>query len=231
MKTVLITGANRGVGQGFCRHYLLQGWRVIAATRNGLDVEFIKGFSEPQRKSLLEVKIELEDENSIKKAAQEVAKVCPNIDLLLNNAGVSINQSLGYWTQDALLKSYQINAVAPALLIQALEYQFNEGSKIIQLTSGLASIENNINPLGPFDAYSMSKVAVNMLTRRIAKQFESQKIVVCALSPGWVQTDMGGAEATASVEEAVAQLTSTIEQLKIEQSGGFFDEQGQPISW
>lgn len=231
MKTVLITGANRGIGFGFCQHYLAQGWQVVAASRKVIKPAFVASLPEAQAKNLLQVTVDLEDENAIKNAAVKVAKIYPNIDLLINNAGVSVDQSLGYWSQASFLKAYKVNAVAPALLIQALEYQFTENSKIIQLTSGLASLTNNINPLGPLDSYCMSKVAVNMLTRRLAKQFESQKITVCAMSPGWVQTDMGGAEAPKSVEETIAILTNTIDNLSLTQSGEFIDEYGNTIAW
>lgn len=231
MKTVLITGANRGIGLGFCRYYLNQGWQVIAATRAGLNQSFLAEFNAETLQHLHQVNIELEDEYSIKAAAQSIMKLCQNIDLFISNAGVSLDQSLGYWTQAAFVKSYQVNAVGPALLIQALEYHFNEGSKIVQLTSGLSSLTNNVNPLGPFDAYAMSKVAVNMLMRRLAHQFASQKIVVCTLSPGWVQTDMGGADAPMTVAQTIPQLINTIDNIKLNQSGGFFDENGAEIAW
>ena len=231
MKTVVITGANRGIGLGFTSSYLKQGWCVIALTRNGLSNEFISSLSEEKKNNLLQVNVELDNELSINKAAKSVVGFCKHIDLFINNAGVSIDESFGAWTQAAFIKSYQVNAVAPALLIQALEYHFNENSKIIQMTSGLASIDQRINPLGPFDAYGMSKAAVNMLTRRVAKKFESQKITVCALSPGWVSTDMGGDAAPMNVKQAIPLLTTTIEQFELSQSGGFFDEEGNEIPW
>lgn len=231
MKTVVITGANRGIGLGFTASYLKEGWCVIALTRNGLNAEFIDTLNDEKKRNLLQVNVELESETSIQNAAKKIVGLCKHIDLFINNAGVSLDQSFGAWTQEAFIKSYQVNAVAPALLIQALEYHFNENSKIIQLTSGLASIDTAINPLGPFDAYGMSKAALNMLTRRVAKKFESQKITVCALSPGWVSTDMGGDEAPVTVDQAIPLLTHTIEQLSVTQSGGFFDEQGKEIPW
>lgn len=231
MKTVVITGANRGIGLGFTESYLKNGWCVIALTRQGLNTEFLAGLSEQLKQNLYEVNVELEDEISIIRAAKKIMTLCKHIDLFINNAGVSLDQSFGCWTQAAFVKSYQINAVAPALFIQALEYHFNENSQVIQLTSGLSSIDNCINPLGPFDAYSMSKSALNMLTRRVAKKFESQKITVCAVSPGWVSTDMGGEDAPMSVEQAVPLLINTIANLTIAQSGGCFDEQGNEIAW
>ena len=124
-----------------------------------------------------------------------------------------------------------MNAVAPALLVQALSSLLAKKAKIIQLSSGLASFHENIAPLENFDSYSMGKVALNMLTKRLSAKLESREISVCSISPGWVKTDMGGENAPVSVNDAVKGITATIEKLTIKQSGDFLDEHGNVIPW
>ncbi|GGA68996.1 short-chain dehydrogenase [Neiella marina] len=213
---------------GFCRYYLNQGWQVIALSRSGIATESLADVATTH---LQQINVELGDESSIRHAAERIEVACSGIDLLLNNAGIAIDQPFGHWQQQAMLDAYQINAVAPALLIQALANHMNHDSKTIQLSSGLASIDLALNSDGPFNGYSMSKVALNMLTKRLSEHFRARKIVVAALSPGWVQTDMGGAEAPTSVEQVVPIIATTIANLSIEQTGGFYDERGQAISW
>jgi NAD(P)-dependent dehydrogenase (short-subunit alcohol dehydrogenase family) len=229
MKTVVITGANRGIGLGFVKHYLLEGWKVYALHRENSNddlVSLCKAHS-----TLICITLDLLDENSIQNAGVSIKEGCNGVDLLINNAGLAQHEFFGELTQQALMNSYQVNSIAPALLTQALSSCLNDKSRVIQLSSGLASISDNLSPLGNFDAYCMSKAAVNMLTRRLAFKFAEQQIVVSAISPGWVKTDMGGAEAPASVSDAVKDITSTIKSLTLNDSGRFIDELGAVIEW
>jgi len=150
---------------------------------------------------------------------------------LINNAGVAEHQVFGNWTQAAFINNYVTNALGPALLIQALDTLFIAHSKIIQLSSGLASIQDNLNPLAEFDAYAMSKAALNMMNRRLAAKLADRKIISCAISPGWVRTQMGGANATSSIEETAIRLAQTIDKLNLSDSGKFLDPDGKELTF
>ncbi|WP_077339069.1 SDR family NAD(P)-dependent oxidoreductase [Pseudocolwellia agarivorans] len=228
MKTVVITGANRGIGLGFLNYYLSNGWQVIALSRSAIDQSTLNRNIDECFHNLT---VNLLDESSINNTAKSINNLCNGIDLLINNAGVAEHEVFGEWSQAALTTNFQVNSVAPALLTQALSPQLNQHSKVIQLSSGLASIKNNLSPLEGFDSYCMSKAAVNILSRRLAFKLADKKIIVNAISPGWVKTDMGGPEAPATITEAVNTLTQTIEMLSMENSGKFLDENGKKIDW
>lgn len=231
MKTVVITGANRGIGLGFCLHYLEAGWQVIALSRVKPDINETKYITNEDIPYFHHIEVNLNDEASINSVLEKISDVIHCIDLIINNAGVAEHESFGQWSQAAFLKSFSINAVAPALLVQTLSSLLTKKAKVIQLTSGLASFHHNIQPLAEFDSYSMSKVAVNMLSKRLSAKLVDREIGVFSISPGWVRTEMGGEEATTSVSQAVQYISTTIESLSISQSGGFFDEHGKVLSW
>ena len=225
MKTVVITGANRGLGLGFVSHYSNMGWQVVALSRGALNESILN------HNKLTSFQVDLSDETSIKRVANKIKDLTNGIDLLINNAGIAEHEAFGEWTQTALLNNYLINTVAPALLTQALSDQLRNGSKLIQLSSGLASIKNSEGLIDSFDGYSMSKTAINMLTQRLATRLKSRQIIVNAISPGWVKTDMGGEEAPTSMDEAIEIITNTIRHLHTEDNGLFLDEYGKAINW
>lgn len=159
MKLVVITGASRGIGLGLTREYLSAGQTVIATHRPGSVGPELAAL-QAQHPSLTLAPLDLALDLSIQQFGQLLAG--KRIDLLINNAGTANHIDYGHWTRHHFLDSYTVNAAGPALLIQALDTRFNPGAKIVQLSSGLASLSENINPTGPFEEYAMSKVALNM---------------------------------------------------------------------
>ena len=227
MKTILITGANRGIGRGLARHYLARGWKVLGTARapaesfQSLETEFPSRF--------FPVELDVADESSVSRLAENCAG--HTLDRVVCNAGISPDENLGSWTAAVFEKSFAVNAAGPALVAQALLPLMNEGAKLVNMSSGMGSIEININPEGGLDAYAMSKAALNMLSHRLAEKLRPENITVVAMSPGWVQTEMGGPEAPTPVEEAVPVIATTIEGFSMEHSGGFFSETGEPLPW
>ena len=226
-KSIVITGANRGIGLGLCKHYLQAGHSVIAACRAPLSSSSLTQNTD----RLTCLTLDITDGKSIEEFTQAIKTLGIKIDLLINNAGVTQHQSFGEWNQASLLDSFNVNTIGPALLIQSLDEQLANHGKIIQLSSGLASIANTKDSQDTLTPYSMSKTALNMLTKRLASLYTSRNITVASVSPGWVQTDMGGPEAPDTIEEAIIKLTHTIETLTLKETGQFFDEQCQPIRW
>lgn len=231
MKTVVVTGANRGIGLGFCLYYLKTGWRVIALSRIEPSFSELDILTQEQESSFHYLEVDLNCEASISSLLAKTRLFTNSIELLINNAGVAEHESFGQWTQQAFMQSFLINAIAPALLIQTLSPLLAKSSKIIQLSSGLASCSQNLSPLEGFDGYSMSKAAVNMMTKRLSAKLSTKDVAVYAISPGWVKTKMGGEEASSTVSEAVSELTSTIKSLTLDDSGTFLDESGRVIPW
>ncbi|WP_020208772.1 SDR family oxidoreductase [Gilvimarinus chinensis] len=228
MSHVIITGASRGIGLGLTRQYLHTNHNVIASHRPGSISDELACLNN-EYSTLTLVPLDLACDHSISEFADTLNG--KTISLLINNAGTTNHVEYGGWSRRDFLNSYTINAAGPALLIQALNDQLATGAKIIQLSSGLASLAENINPTGPFEEYAMSKAALNMLTRRLAVKLSEREIIVAAISPGWVQTDMGGNEAPTSVAEGAQAIASGIALLKEKHNGGFFDTQLNPILW
>ncbi|WP_370979064.1 SDR family oxidoreductase [Agaribacterium sp. ZY112] len=219
---VVITGASRGIGLGLLRHYLEQGRSVVAACRQPEQLaELSRSYANCQVLSL-----DLADEASIDCFAKDVT-LLGAIDLLVNNAGTTIDQPFGQWTQAAFTESFCVNTVGPALLVQQLAPLFLKGAKVVQLSSGLASIATIATE--QFCSYALAKTALNMLTAKLALLCPEQTVI--AMSPGWVQTDMGGPEAPDTVEQLVPKFCSSLESLSKEHSGGFFDENGDALAF
>lgn len=228
MQTVLITGANRGLGFGFARHYLDRGAHVFAAARDP-STEAFDGPENEHGERLTRLALDVTREESISQAAAS-AEDC-RFDLVINNAGVCPDEAFGEWKADTYSAAMAVNVTGPALVAQAFAPLMGRGSKLVNVSSGLGSCALNLNPETGLDAYGASKAALNMITRRLAAKLASKKITVIAISPGWVQTRMGGEEADLTVEESVSAVTATIERLEHGDSGGFFSRTGEPIPW
>jgi NAD(P)-dependent dehydrogenase (short-subunit alcohol dehydrogenase family) len=129
------------------------------------------------------------------------------------------------------LATFQVNALGPLLLTRALLPRLREakGAKVASLGSGLGSIADNTS--GGVYGYRMSKAALSMATRSLAQDLRGDGILAVVLSPGWVQTDMGGPEAPLTVTESAAGLISVLDGLVPAQSGGFFDYRGERLAW
>ncbi|AWB66007.1 short-chain dehydrogenase [Saccharobesus litoralis] len=231
MKTVLITGADRGMGLGFVKHYLSQGKQVIATTRRTQSSQHLAKLKAEYAAQLLVKSLDLGQPESIKSLADELQQANYQLDLVINNAGISYGEPFGEWTAPAFNQHLQINTLGPMLLNQALVPCLAAGCKLIQISSGMGSIEWNIGADNPLDAYAASKCALNILSRRLAEKLKSQNIIVLMLNPGWVQTDMGGAEAPTSIEQAIKDMTSTIDKVSLADSGQFLEADGASIPW
>ncbi|WP_143873509.1 SDR family NAD(P)-dependent oxidoreductase [Catenovulum sediminis] len=238
MSFILITGANRGIGLHLCRHYLSQGQNIIALARShssaleALQTHYQTDQQPDQSGQFKVYQCDLNQEESIQQVAESIKLQGIELELVIHNAGVSINESFGNWTQKAFIDNYRVNAVAPALLTQALFSQFAHKAKIILFSSGVASLsEAKDVRKSALDSYAMSKVALNMLAVKLSNACDGVNAICCAINPGWVRTDMGGQDATQSPEETVISLTQTIANLSEEKNASFLSLAGEPISW
>ena len=216
MPSVLITGANRGVGLEFARQYCRDGWNVIATAREPTDE--LEGLC---------VRVEEVDMLDLEAVAEFGAKI-DELDLLIANAGTYGPKSVRS-AEDAegWSDTFTVNTIAPFLLAQSvLPAVKASGGKLIAISTRMGSIEDNSS--GGFIAYRSSKAALNMAWRSLA----IDSGVTCAvLHPGWVQTRMGGPSAPISPEQSVSGMREVIARLAPGQSGGFFDYSGAPVPW
>ncbi|GLR70538.1 SDR family NAD(P)-dependent oxidoreductase [Agaribacter marinus] len=224
---VLITGANRGIGLGLAEQYLLNGYHVIAACRSAQNIsnEMVEKWGE----QLLILEVDLASDDSIQQFSSVLKSLEIKIDILINNAGITDKERFGEWSYKAFSTSLAINAIGPAILVQSIKQQLTKFSKIINVSSGLASIAGIQDGQDIYTSYAMSKVAINMLNKQLSLTLPSSTVI--ALNPGWVRTEMGGPEATDSIEDACSKMFTHIESLNSNDSGKFIDYDGNAIDY
>lgn len=230
MATILVTGASRGIGLELACQYAEAGDKVIATCR---DPEIAKALNHlEQSHPTVEVcTLDVVDPLSILSLASMLAKRGDAIDLLINNAGTLVQEPVGKWTADAFSATFETNVVGPALIMQAFAKVMAPGSKIINISSGLGSFDMALDFGGPTASYAASKAALNMIVCQIAPSFKEREITVVAFNPGWVKTDMGGQEATLTVQESVTSLRESFSKVGPERAGEFIDFNGDALAW
>jgi len=229
MKTALITGANRGLGLGHVKYCLQQCWQVIGAARRPEGVAAFEELKQEYGERFEPITLDCGCAESIAGLSELLAG--RSLDLVINNAGVCPEENLGAWTAEAFEVTMRVNVTGPALIAQTVLPYMGEGSRLINVSSGMGSLESNVNPGNGFDAYAASKAALNILTLRLAEKLRPRGIVVIAMSPGWVRTDMGGEDAPETVEHAVAKMHMALQGFTLDNSGSFVSETGESIPW
>lgn len=227
MASVLVTGANRGLGLEFVKQYLAAGERVYAAAR-APGPELSSLARQEPRLSLHT--LDLAGLASIDALAQELSGIA--IDVLINNAGSfgGEAQRLGHIDYGAFVDTLQVNTLAPLRMAEAfVEHVARSERKLIAaVTSGMGSIADTS---GGYYAYRASKAALNMSYRNLALDLRARGVTVCVVNPGWVQTDMGGAQAPTTPEVSIAGMRRVFDKLTLAQSGSFMDYRGGTLPW
>ena len=232
MPSVLITGANRGLGLEFARQYLTDGWRVYGACRDPASASALCRLAEHSGADKLRIlAMDVTDPASIHGAATELDG--QPIDLLLNNAGIigPRSQTIGNIDYAAWAEVLAVNTMGPMRVSEAfVEHVAGSDRKlIVTLTSGVGSIADNTS--GGSIVYRSSKAAVNMVMRSLAIDLAARGITCVVVNPGWVRTDMGGPNATLAPSESISRLRRLIATLGPEQSGKFFNHTGREYPW
>ncbi|HJP69005.1 MAG TPA: SDR family oxidoreductase [Sphingomicrobium sp.] len=219
MPTVLITGANRGIGLEFARQYSIDGWDVIAAARH----------VSPELNGL-QVRLEMLDLGDAAAVSAFREKIEAPLDLFIANAGTS--HPMDTQGSDKAIEwqaMMMVNAIAPYQLGQALlPFLGRTRGKAIAISSGMGSIADNG---GDWVPYRTSKAALNMAWNSLAIEARQLGVTVVALSPGWVKTRMGGPGAQITTEESVSDMRALIEGLSIGDTGKFLRRDGSELPW
>jgi NAD(P)-dependent dehydrogenase (short-subunit alcohol dehydrogenase family) len=226
---IVITGANRGIGLELARQYLARGDSVQAGVREPDRAGALAALREPSSGRLQITACDVTHETSVRAFA---ATVTEPFEVLINNAGVrSRPDSLEELDLDAAARTFQVNALGSLRVTHALlpMLRRSRGAKIVNISSALGSIGNNAS--GGAYGYRMSKAALNMASRSLANDLREEGLIAVVISPGWVQTDMGGLDAPTSVAESATGLIGVIDRLTLQDSGGFFDFRGESLAW
>jgi NAD(P)-dependent dehydrogenase (short-subunit alcohol dehydrogenase family) len=230
MPTVLITGANRGIGLEFVRQYLMDGWRVFAACREPQKAKELNGLESGAGEALTVVRMDVTDDRSVREAARMLKDEA--IDLLVNSAGVGgPRQKIGSVDYPAWARVLDVNTLGPLRVLEAFtDHLARSDRKLsVTLTSGMGSIADNRS--GGSLAYRTSKAAVNMAMRSAAIDLAPRGIICVVVNPGWVKTDMGGPGATLTPKQSVDAMRKLIEGLTRKDSGKFFNYDGREYPW
>ena len=221
MATVLVTGANRGIGLEYCRQLKARGDQVVAVCRQAT----------PELEALgvrIEDGIELTEEVAIADLVGRLDGLA--LDAVILNAGVLQSMGLEDLDPEGIRRQFEVNALAPLLLARVLVRQMPRGSKLALMTSRMGSIDDNSS--GGSYGYRMSKVALNIAGKSLAIDLAPRGIAVAILHPGLVRTRMikfnpSGIEP----EQAVQGLLTRIDALTLETSGGFWHSNGERLPW
>jgi len=222
--TVLVTGANRGLGLEFARQYLAQGYHVIGTARDPAAAVELKQLGAQVEQ------LDVADTASARALAARL-KGQP-IDILINNAGISGHGARSFRDLDIdqLNLSFEVNSLGALRVTQALLANLQQGTekKIVQISTIMASVQ--LNEGGAY-GYRASKAALNMFNKSLAAELGRDGYTCVVVHPGWVRTDMGGESAPLSPEQSIKGLVALIDTLGTEQNGRFLDYQGKELPW
>jgi NAD(P)-dependent dehydrogenase (short-subunit alcohol dehydrogenase family) len=228
MTTILITGANRGIGLEFATQYAADGAEVIACCRAPERAEALNALVGSAR-NVRVATLDVSDPKSVASLKNDLGEM--PIDILINNAGVggSRERARGIIDAEGWLRIFAVNSIAPVTIAAAFHDNLKAGrdKKLVTITSQLGSIAG----VGGAYPYSASKAAVNSFTHGLSKEWARDGILVGIFHPGWVKTDMGGQSAPVTPAQSVTGLRARIAELSAATSGSFRDYTGREIPW
>jgi len=219
MITVLVTGANRGIGLELCRQLAARGDEVIATCRRAGQA------MDPKQLRIIE-NMDVSDESSLTDLVSSLDGQA--VDWLINNAGILARDELESLDFDLIERQFKINALGPLRVTRALLPNLREGSKVGIVTSRMGSIGDNTS--GGYYGYRMSKAAVNMAGVSLARDLQARGIAVALLHPGMVATEMTRGNGV-PVSVAAAGLIRRMTELNLGNTGSFWHAEGQSLPW
>jgi NAD(P)-dependent dehydrogenase (short-subunit alcohol dehydrogenase family) len=219
LKTVIVTGANRGIGLALCQTYLAKGANIIAVCRKA---------SEALKKHDLRI-IEGVDVSTEEGINHLKASLNEPVHQLINNAGILSNQRLSNLNYQQMLEQYKVNTLGPLRVTEAVLPHMDEGAKIGLITSRMGSIEDNSS--GGTYGYRMSKCALNAAGKSLSIDLKGRGIAVALLHPGYVQTEMVNFGGDISAELSAQRLVERMDELNMSNSGSFWHSNGEVLPW
>lgn len=231
MPTLLITGANRGIGLEFVKQYTADGWHVLACCRAPAEAVELNAIAASSAGRVTLHALDVENFGAIDKLAYEI-RALP-LDLVINNAGIypDRNGGFGHIDYNAWENAFRINTMATLKLAEAFvgHLELGEGKTIAALSSKMGSMAENTS--GGNYLYRSSKAALNMVIKSLALDLAGNGIKAVVLHPGWVLTDMGGPNALITVTESVNGMRKILAGLTKADSGRFWGVNGAEVPW
>ncbi|MGI9276755.1 MAG: SDR family oxidoreductase [Endozoicomonas sp.] len=228
MKTIVITGASRGLGLEFCKQYLEEGCKVYACCRSPESSPELLALRQTAGNQLETVPLDVT--NPVQLSNLKHTLNGQVIDLLINNAGIYGRRlPFGGVEEQEWQMVLQVNTVAPLMVVQELVNLIADDGKIVLMSSKMGSMGDNTS--GGSYIYRSSKAALNAVGKSLALDLAEKGISVAVCHPGWVQTDMGGPSALINAETSIEGLRKVVENLSPENSGQFFNYDGSLIPW
>ena len=218
--TVVVTGANRGIGLSLCQHYKAQGCTVYGICRTA---------SAPLKDCADHVidQIDIGKATDCQRLTERLSGV--QINLLINNAGILRNESLGQLDFDSIEQQFQVNALGALRVTDSLMGNLNDGAKVAIMTSRMGSIADNRS--GGRYGYRMSKAALNAAAKSLAIDLKPNGIAVVILHPGLVGTEMIGGQGDIGPDEAARRIAARIDELTLSNTGTFWHANGEVLPW
>jgi len=250
VKTVLVTGANRGLGLEFVRQFLSNSTppeHLVATYRDPNTSRDLLELAKTES-SLHAIQLDVTDSKAFPDLVSQLEKLFGNsgLNLLINNAGYKESElrDLESVTEELMVKHFRVNCVAPLLLTRALlpllkraaslqpsKAMGVEKAAIIQISSIAGSVGEVSEPWAGMYAYRCSKTALNMVSANLAVELNSEGVLVTSFHPGWVSTDMGGEEAPITPKDSVTAMLATMKLLSDKDQGAFMHQDKQPLAW
>ena len=221
MPTILVTGANRGIGLEFARQYAGNGWEVIATARRPDEAGEMRGLDGVEALAL-----DIASDQSIDMFVDSLGDRA--VDLHIANAGMG---GLDHNERSAIANVINVNAIGATLLARRLteNVKAGEAKKIVAISSNVGSIGATSSSGGL--AYRMSKAAMNMAFKSLSIDWAQAGIATMMLHPGWVQTDMGGSNANITTKESVSGMRELIEAMSLDNNAEFRAYDGRYLEW
>lgn len=232
MNTILITGANRGIGLEFCRQYAMAGWYVLACCRHPEAAGALNNLAAQYSEQIIVHALDVAKHEQIEHLSKALSN--QSIDLLVNNAGIyptSRGDGFGKTDYDAWASAFRVNTMAPLKMAESFAAHVSRSNlkTIVTITSKMGSVADNQR--GGSYVYRSSKAAINIVVKSLAIDLESTGITAVLLHPGWVRTEMGGPNGLISTEQSVTGMRQVISNLTQADSGKFYAFDGQIVPW
>lgn len=211
----VVTGANRGIGLAIVKQLLRDGETVTVGVRSSMPLE---------HDHLRVLKLDTSNPVSIEEFVKNIDKP---VDVLINNAGILIEERFPEVTEEGMILSFKVNTMGPYMTVQEFfkSGKLKDGAKILNISSILGSITNTGGTTSV--PYSISKAALNMVTKLLAHRLKN--MYVASIHPGWVKTDMGGSNAPILPEDSAEGIIKIARTL--DKTGIFLDYAGKLIEW
>jgi NAD(P)-dependent dehydrogenase (short-subunit alcohol dehydrogenase family) len=230
-RVVLITGANRGIGLEAARQLARRGFHVVIGARDAAGgQQAVKDIQANGGKATF-LQLDVSSSDSVHAAAQALAEQSDHLDVLLNNAAIYPDQGVGILslTRDRLARTFQMNTFGPLEVTQTfLPHLRRAGAgRVINVSSGYGQLDGLSADV---PSYCLSKLGLNGLTIMLAQALQADHIAVNSMCPGWVRTEMGGPNASRSVEEGADTAVWLAAEAPQQLTGRFFRDR-QEIPW